>query len=80
MAKKLTQKGQVLAVLSEGASTSTEIAAATGLSVKHCSAYLIALELRGVIKRTGKIRPNPCASCGHRAQAANLYELVAGEN
>lgn len=73
----MTQQERVLAVLKEGPSTSTEIAAETGLSVKHCSAYLIALEQRGIIRRTAKVRPEPCVTCGHRSQAANLYTLVA---
>lgn len=71
-----TQRARVLEVLAEGPTTSTEVAVATELSLKHASAYLIQLKIEGLVTVTGTMKPEPCPGCGHRGKPRFLYSLV----
>jgi predicted transcriptional regulator len=76
---KQTQVALVLAVLEEGPSTAPEMAAETGLSLKHCSAYLTTLVNQGVVRKGGRvISREPCGHCGRKRNGAApfIYELV----
>lgn len=73
-----TQRARVLAVLSEGPSTAPEMAAETGLGLKHCSAYLTTLVAEGIAEKTGKMPRQRCEHCGHKPSGAtaNIYGLI----
>jgi len=62
----VTKFDQVRACLREGPTTSGEVAATTGLSVKNACARLRDLEARGQAKRIGLVR-------GSQGRSAVLY-------
>lgn len=66
-----SQRGRVLAVIEEGPATSPEVAAETGLPVKHCNAHLRALWQVGVLTRV----PGP----RNGGRPAHIYRLATGE-
>lgn len=75
----LSHKNQgvrVLDAIQQGARTTKEIEAATGLPLRHCSAWTYIFEKRGIIEKTGQVRyPG-------RGRRANLWRIrkVAGLN
>lgn len=57
MSRKASEEKQLVQCLNAvtiGAQTSTEVAAVTGLSIKHCSAWLHELKSMNAIERTGR--------------------------
>lgn len=66
-----TQLEKVLNALAQGAETSTDINAMTGLSIKTCAAYLYKLNREGRVRReSGKRRYTEGGSGSH------VYRLV----
>jgi predicted ArsR family transcriptional regulator len=67
-----SQRDRVLAVIEEGPATTPEVAAETGLSIKHCCAHLRALWEIGLLER----KP------GHRTRQGGrrpfIYSLKGG--
>jgi DNA-binding IclR family transcriptional regulator len=59
----------VLVAVRAGARTSTMVAAATGLTKKHCSAHLRELELGGLVRCDRKNR----VRSGERQHLSNVY-------
>lgn len=77
--KNTGQRAQVLAVLEEGPTTTTEMRLATGLPLKHCSAYLTALVREGKVEVFGRKPREHCPHCGHKppGQDPIIYALKA---
>jgi len=67
-----TQRAAVLAALEQGPGTSRDIAAVTGLSVKHCSSYLTDLWRAGMVQR------QPFEEPPARGRSSFLYQIAAG--
>ncbi len=77
--RKRSQLELVLAVLREGPSTAPEVAAETGMSLKHCSAYLCTLVKSGRAVKSGKVaHTDACTHCGYKkpGKLASIYRLA----
>lgn len=81
MTAAVTQLSRILAVLDDGPSTAGEMALETGLSHKHCSAYLTTLVSQGKAEKLGKLARERCEHCGHKPSGASevIYSLVSAK-
>lgn len=73
--KRPTKYSRILTALAEGPATCSELVAITGMSMKHCSAYLLTAHQRGLVSR------KPAPGLAHerafgKSSAPFLYTLI----